>query len=276
MNDDFFSTFRESPRSEFTESLYQKLMQDTRIRRAISRNLAVKRAGLVFLALLVAFGLTLAMSPGARAAVDEIISKIIVRGTTVFVNDDIPEVSGEDETYSEIWTPIQPSEISLKYPFFAKLPTWVPSGFVLQERAALYGSIDLEVLSAVLVEWKNEKGEQIQLEIRKGSCPNGPSYESGASRSDCTHQAYFSVDPKSEPQVVAVNDYPAILFKNFLFLQDLSDPVQKWNPSRATFSNHDPEALFLTWETEEMTFRLAVKSSSTTKKELIRIAESIP
>lgn len=276
MSEDFFLTFRESPRPEFTESLYRKLTKETKMQQVTRRTLFVKRVSLACLALILAFALTLVVSPTARAAVFELLAKITVRGTTVFVSDDVPAFSGEGETYSAIWTPIDSSEISLKYPFFAKLPTWIPPGFVLQERAALYGSMDLDVLSSVVVEWKNDRGDVIQINIQKGSCPNGPSYESGAQRSDCRREALFSVGLEAQPQVVAVNDQPAVLFKNYLLLMDLSDPVQKWNPSRATFNNRDPEALFLTWETDEMTFDIAVKSPSVTEEDLLRLAESIP
>ena len=277
MNEEFFSTFRESPRPEFTGSLYNKLMQDAKTLEVTRRNSIVKRVGLAFLALILAFALTLAVSPSARAAVFELLAKITVRGTTVFVDEDVPAVSEESETHSEIWMPIHPSEISIDYPFFAKLPTWVPSGFVLQERAGLFaGAINQEKPSAVVLEWKNDQGELIQLEVRKGSCLNGAYYESGARRSDCTHEAFFSVGLESQPQVIAVNDQPAVLFTHFLFLKDLADPVQKWNPSRYKFNNRDPEALFLTWETDEMTFEIAVKSPSITEQDLLRIAESIP
>ena len=279
MNDDFLSNFRQPPRPEFAQALYTKLTQDAKARPS-GRHLILKRTAFVLAALCLAFALTIALSPTLRAAalaiVNDLIKTITVRGTTVFVESDVPAVREEGESYGEIWTPVSPSEVSADYPFFAKLPTWVPSGFVLQERAALFGSITKDVVESVLFEWKNKQGDTIQLRVSKGSCPNGLLWESGAPRSDCGHMMYIEVDSKNQPEVIKVNEQPAVLFPRQQMLMDLSDPIRKWNPYRGKYDNRDPEAFFLTWENGEITFDLAVKSRTITKEDLVRMAESIP
>lgn len=279
MNDDFLSEFRQLPRPEFAETLYAKLVQETKTR-LLRRQFVLKRVAFALVALCLAFALTMALSPTLRAAaltvVNDIIKTIIVRGTTVFVENDVPALKGESESYSLIWTPVSPSEVSADYPFFAKLPTWVPSDFVLQERAALFGSITKDWVTSVLFEWKNKRGDTIQLEVLKGSCPNGLLWESGAQRSDCGRMMYISVSPKDQPEVIKINGQPAVLFPRLQMLMDLSDPVREWNPFRGKYDNHDPEAFFLTWDNGEVTFDLAVKSRTVTKENLIRMAESIP
>lgn len=278
MNDDFFSAFRESPRSEFTESLYHRLMQDTNTRRAIYRNPTVKRVSLAFLALVAVFAFTLAVSPAARAAVDELITTIIVRGTTVFVSSDEPDYSTlpeEFESYSVIWKPITPEKIASDYAFFAKLPAWVPSGYVLQDRAALNYPVIYGEPSFALFQWKNDAGDMIQLEVNKGSCPHGPFYESGAPRSDCTLSSLLSVGAESEPQVIAVHDQPGVLIGVAFGFADLSGSAE-WNPYRGKMSKDPAQGASMIWEDDGRTFLLSAGSATVTKQELIRLAESIP
>ncbi len=276
MNDDFFSSFRQSPRAEFSQSLYEKLIQETGSRQFMRRNIIANRIFLAAAALCLALALAIAVSPAVRAAVTDIIKTIILKGTTVLVSDDQPAISEKGESYSAIWTPVHPSDIS-RHPFFAKLPAWVPSNYVLQERSAfVYGSMYQEMPSSVLVEWKDDRGGTIQLSIDKGSCPNGPLYDSGSRRSDCTRQSYFSVGAEAQPEIVTVNGQSAVLFHNLQLLWDLSGPVRKWNPIRGKFNNRDPEASYLIWEADGRTFDLAIKSKTITQEDLIRLAESIP
>ncbi len=281
MSDEFLYQLYEEPKSEFARSLRERLIQASysggnhggKPRDFINRHPVAKRMVLVSIALSLAFGLALAISPAARAAVTDIIKTIIVRGTTVWVDDDVPAAQGKGETYAVIWTPVHPDEIS----DLAKLPTWLPSGYLLQERAALFASVkEMDKSYAALVEWKNTHGNSIQLHISKGTCPNGELWESGARRSDCARMSYFAVGSEYQPELVTVHDQPALLFPDFQMLMDLSDPIQDWNPYRVKYDNRDPEALFLIWESDEMTFELATKSPAIWRKDLIRIAESIP
>lgn len=288
MNDDFLSKFRQSPRPEFAQSLYARLMQAAKAKPMISRQLIAKRITFALAALCLAFALTLALSPTVRAAalaaMDNIIAKITVRGVTVLVVDEPSPVptSGEsesNESYAFVWTPLSPDDISADYSFFAKLPTWVPSGYTLQKRAALYyGSILETPPSSALFEWKDDSGETIQLEVIKGSCPNGPFYEPNGplhdDRQDCTLPVYISVGLKSEPQVVAINGQPAVLFSGAMGLADLSGPVKKWNPSRWKSTTDATKGAWMIWESDGRTFWLT--STAITREELIRLAETIP
>jgi hypothetical protein len=246
MNDDFFSKFRQSPRPEFNQTLYTKLVQDAKTGTFNSRRSTSKRIAFVLAALCLTFALILTASPTVRAAalavVDNIIAKITVRGVTVFVIDkplpvSTPASTEVSESYSEVWTPVSPSDISANYSFFAKLPTWVPSGYVLQERAALYYTSIIETPpSGVLFEWKDNTGETIQLRVDKGSCPNGPLYDPNGSmhdyRSDCTYMSYIEVEKGNEPQVIDLNAQPAVFFRGGAYFADLSGTVRKWNTSR--------------------------------------------
>lgn len=284
MNDKFLYQLYEEPEPEFANNLrqklsqppYTKLVQDAKERLFISRYFTTKRMVLVLVALSLAFALTLFVSPAVRAAVIDIIETIIIKGMTVWVSDDVSAVRGESETYSVIWTPVSPGDISTNYPDFAKLPTWVPFGYVLQDRAALFGSMIQENPDSVLFEWKNKYGDIIQLTVSEGSCPNGQVWESGERRSDCMYGFYFSVDSENQPEVITIDEQAAILFHDLQILMDLSDPIQQWNPYRGKYDNRDPEAFFLIWESDGMRFEIATKSQTISKRDLIRFAESIP
>ena len=73
-----------------------------------------------------------------------------------------------------------------------------------------------------------------------------------------------------------VHDQTAVLLPGLQILMDLSDPIQQWNPYRTRYDNRDPEAFFLIWEADGMRYELATKSGMLTKKDLLRLAESIP
>jgi hypothetical protein len=290
MNDDFFSKFRQSPRPEFNQILYTKLVQDTKAGTFIRRRFVSKRIAFALAALCLAFALTLVVSPTLRAAalaaVENIIAKITVRGTTVFVIDKplpvtSPASTEVSESYSQVWTPVSPSDISANYSFFAKLPAWVPSDYVLQERAALYYTSILETPpSSALFEWKDNIGQTIQLEVMKGSCPNGPLYDPNGPmhdyRSDCTYMAYIEVGLENEPQVIDLNGQPAVFIHGVMGLADLSGSVRKWNPSRGRSTKDDTKGAFMIWENEGRTFWLSVESATISKEDVIRLAESIP
>ena len=277
MNDDFLSGFRRLPRPEFAQALYAKLARDAETQQIPGRGLAARRAALAAAALCLAFLLAMAASPDARAAVAEILAKITVRGMTVMVNEEIPERlrSGEGETYSTIWSPSSPEEIAADHPFFAKFPAWVPPGYSLQKGAALYYVSMYDEPSGALFQWANKRGGVIQLQVTRGSCPGGPSEGTGLGP-DCTVLSYYSVGLESRPQVVAVNDQPAVLFRGVMQLADLSGTIRKWNPSRGTW-NMDPAAgLTLVWENEGRTYVLVASSRAIREEDVLRVANSTP
>src|SRR5688572_1982641 len=124
MNDEFLYLLHEEPESEFAKNLRQKLSlspsinlrQGAKAESIVGQRLTKNRMVLALVTLSGMFVLTLFVSPAVRAAVIDIIETIIVRGTTVWVSDDVPAIKGEGETYSVIWTPISPGDLSANYP----------------------------------------------------------------------------------------------------------------------------------------------------------------
>ncbi len=282
MNDDFLYLLREEPEPEFANNLREQLTQQSSHKLAkdrlfFSRTFPAKRMVWALALFSLVCALTLIILLSARAAVADFFQVIIMKGVTVWVSDDVPAVKGESETYSDIWTAITPADLSTSHPIFAKMPAWVPADYVLQERAALFASPGRENMAySALLEWKNSRGEIIQLKISKGSCPNGQLWESGEPRSDCAYRWSFNVDSKRSPELISIHNQPAIYFPELQMLMDLTDPIKKWNPTRVKYDNRDPEASFWIWESNGMRFEMAVKSGTTTQEDLIRFAESIP
>ena len=98
MNDEFLYQLHEEPEGEFAKRLRERLRQSSyrehrhgvNVQPLINRHPAAKRLALALMALSLAFGLAVAISPAVRAAVTDMIKTIIVRGTTVWVSDDVP------------------------------------------------------------------------------------------------------------------------------------------------------------------------------------------
>ncbi len=81
---------------------------------------------------------------------------ITSQGVTVVVDESQPAQSGTGESYARIWTPANAAELPEEYPSLARLPAWVPPGYIMQARAALiYWNMSQESPSALLVEWPN-------------------------------------------------------------------------------------------------------------------------
>ena len=282
-DDDFLSEFRQSPRPEFAQALYAKLDQGAKAgalggRHSIAKRVALALAGLCLLVL----ALYVAAPAEARAVVDDFIAKISIRGMTVKVYDEeFPTSLPASETYSEIWKAVSPGDIGAADAFFAALPAWVPPGYSLQEGAGLYfQSFHAKTASAAVFEWKNREAETIQLRVEKGSCPNGLFYDpdgpSLVMRTECLFAINISARLKSDPQLTRSRAHPAILYSELAGLADLSGPVKAWNPSRWKAIKDINSGSMLIWENEGRTYWITAESSSVSRADLLRMAESIP
>ena len=286
MNDNFFSKFRESPRDEFARSLYAKLNREVQSPKSVYQKRPTRALAYVMAAFFVTLILSVAVSPAsARAIVEKIIATLRVKGVTVFVDDEVYVPTGDAaiesyESYADVWTPVAPHDISSHYPFYAKFPDWVPAGFVLQERAALFfDTIYSEEPSSSVLVWKNKDNETIQLETTKGSCPNGEYYDPDGPlhdrRQDCTSSIYILVGPDTKIDVKTVKGQPATLFNRGAYFYDLSSSVQ-WNPSRWRPGKEPTTGLLMIWEVGGTTYFMVTDSDTITADDFVRIGESIP
>lgn len=286
MNDNFFSKFRQSPREEFAQSLYAKLNREVQPPKPVYQKRPSRALAYVMAAFLATIILGVAVAPAsARAIVEKIIATLRVKGVTVFVDDEVYVPTGDAavesyESYGDVWTPFAPRDIALQYPYYSRIPGWVPAGFVLQERAALFfATIYSEEPSSSILVWKNKDNETIQLETTKGSCPNGEYYDPDGPlhdrRQDCTHSIYILVGPGAKIDVKTVKGQPAIVINRDAYFYDLSSSVQ-WNPSRWRSGKDSTTGLWMTWEVDGITYFIVTDSKTITVDDFVRIGESIP
>jgi len=286
MNDDFIHLLYESPRPEFAQTLYTKLQREEKDRSTVQPRVPIGRLVMIPLVILGLILLTIGLVPSARvmalSVVNDIIAQITVRGVTVFVNDDPPatQMVSESESYAVVWRPLSPEEITHEHPFFAKLPTWIPVGYTLQDRAALYYTSTIETPPhSALFQWEDELGGLIQLEVLNGSCLNGefhdPDGEFKDRRSDCTLAMFISIGPENQQQVLMVHGQPAVFLDGVLGIADLSGTPQTWNPSRWK-SVEGASGMTMIWESDGRTYVLIAVSGSLPQEDMLRLAESIP
>jgi hypothetical protein len=207
MSEEFLQAMRQPPRREFVEALYAEISRPTvsgllaLLTSSPTRRLAT---GLAALALLLAA--VFAASPAVRAAVAQIVIDI---GGLRFQEID-------DATFSEpqgvivhelVITPqaVSISEAEAMLPFTLTLPTWVPDGLLLQEKAeAVPVSDDCPYAPFVEVRW---------------CCPDNP-YECIRMRVECEPESR-SPEPVGTGSVeeVDINGLPGALVKGALIGQ---------------------------------------------------------
>ena len=276
MNDDFLTGFHRPPSPEFAHTLLAKLVNEESAKKKLQR-IVFLRVALAFSALCLALSVVLLVSPGARAfaqqVFNEIIGKITLEGITVSISKDHtnPNVLPQErESYEFVWTPITPGEIAADYSDLAKLPGWIPSGYDLQDKAALYyESYPTRPIppKMAVFQWKNHAGEMIQLMVYRSNC----SYEQADS--SCDSQLFVSVGMEDEPQEIKVNGHSAVIYGGLTFLYNLSDHVKEWNPARERLVQ---KGLTLIWREAEIEFWVITNSKDISRGDLTRLAESIP
>jgi hypothetical protein len=158
MSDEFLKQFRERPRPEFAEALYQKI---NRPRRSI---IMLKRLAFTAIALALAVATLFAVSPQARAAFLALIEEI--GGIDFVVTEEYPGSGGRVETVpSEV---VSLEEARQRLPYTFGLPTWVPEGYTLQSEVELLSTDGTESRNDVTLIWENEIGSRIYLYVRPG------------------------------------------------------------------------------------------------------------
>lgn len=143
MNDNFLYQLNEEPDSEFTKKLHQRLFNydvqtsDRKSNINFQRLLATRKAQLGWITVAVAISLLLltTISP-VRAFVSSFIANIA--GQVFEMTDDYP---GDNNLGDEIM--IEPQVLSLAdalatFPHKVYLPTYIPSGYILNENVRVY------------------------------------------------------------------------------------------------------------------------------------------
>lgn len=195
-------------------------------------------SGMVVLALILA--LTLAVSPVVRAQVQTWVGEI---GGVLFTADgDYP---GDDEPV----TTVASESMSLDKAretlgLTLSLPSWVPTGYVLQDEVSVPHFDDRAV--RVEITWTAPEKPSIMLNIER--------YPEGS-------KSNWLVGPESIEEVL-VNGEPAGLVRGF------------WNADRKQWDNADGLSLY--WQVGDQYYILRGFGEDISVEDLIRMAESIP
>lgn len=245
MSDDFLTILREPPRREFADGLYRKLSQLTESRAVPFGMVTAKRLALALAILVLAFGGLFALSPEVRAQVGEAIKRI--GGISYKETDQVAPMTLSAVT-------IQGKNVSLDearslVPYDLKVPTWVPSGFVMEKDLQIVTKEDLPMKRVsnwsvpVTMVWRDRDNRAIVL----------------------TEQLASGVGPiqvgKESVQEVKINGQPGALIGGM------------WDGASGTWRY--PNMLSLMWLDERLVYKLYSSSSVISVGDLIRMAESL-
>jgi len=236
MNDRFLKDYSITPNPVFAQDLRNRLgiLNENSPR---VRALQLRPIALGAIALLLALTFTLAVSPAVRAQLQEWTG--VIGGVLFTATGDYP---GEDGPVSII-----PSEeISLEeaqavLPFTIDLPTWVPEGYLLEDKVSILRFED--GVERVFVHWSAFDKALLELEIENSTEPK------------------WLVGPESIEEL-SVNGKPAALVPG------------GWNADTKQWDNLDTLTLYVPHKDQSYIF--VVRENDISVDDLIQIAESLP
>lgn len=230
----------------------------------------LRRLAFGLVALCLAFVLTLAVSPVARAHVEEVIRRV---GDLIIHETGGPLVYGEDYDEDSFQLPgqiVSLAEARNTLPFTFDLPTWLPTGFVLREEQVFVEVLQEPVpMARMLVKWENmavceESPELCELSEANPDRAFLPAiflvatYAPGQDMGEKIKVGLGSVEE------VTVNGEPMALIRG------------GWDDESGEFVQNG--ALFLFWqESDDLLYYVqSLERDNITPDDLIRIVESLP
>ena len=236
MNEEYLKQFRKSPDSELVEKIHTRLGKRERtqkIKQYFTRS---------FLALILAFGMLLAISPTVRAQVLYYWKK--VAGMTFLVSKDLPAdayVLKVDDNWSL-------EEAQTRFASPISLPSYVPQGY---ERTSIVQHILDGYVDLVTVTWRKDY-ETIDLTIQH--CFPDLEFD-GIKGANCGAGAITKLIEE-----ITLNGRPAALVYD-----------------RMASETRSPVSLSIFWLYNENTvYSLGVSGEYLSREELIKMTESIP
>jgi len=177
MNDKFLHELHEEPNPEFAKKLHQKLTQSTlNSKRTLNMNFqtfhVTRKAKLAWIAIALVATLSLLMTVSpVQAFVSSLITNIA--GQVFEFTDDYP-----GDNYPGDETIIEPQVLALAdalatFPHKVNLPTYIPSGYILNENVRVYVGEDAGfVADTIEITWLSENNG-IMLIITNRDMSNG-------------------------------------------------------------------------------------------------------
>jgi hypothetical protein len=236
MNEDYLKGFRKSPDVQMLDKIHARLERRER-RQKIKQNFARS-----FLALTLAFGMLLAISPTVRAQVIYYLEKIA--GVTFRIYNDLP-ADAYILKVDDYWT-LEEAQTHFASPI--SIPTYVPQGY---ERTSTVEHILDGYVDLVTVTWSKDY-KTIDLTIQH--CFPDLEFD-GIKGANCGAGAI-----KKSIEEITLNGRPAALVYDSM-----------------TSETRNPVGLSIFWLYNENTvYSLGVSGKYLSREELIKMAESIP
>ncbi len=258
MNDEFLTQFREAPRAEFANALYERISQQPQPHfswKIVNKLTLRNAAAMLVLMLLVA------------ACVYAVVEKRWNKVGDIWVNVQIdPELPQVEISYL-CRAPVADLEVAnlveakaaLKFEFM--FPSWAPEGFALRNRMNIFSPWSEKSLSAF---WESQDGGDpigICLDYRWYEVPGtiNPMYENVATG---------MVAPGSFKEV-EVQGHPAVLVRG-----DWNWYMQPVEGEPQALQWDENFGLSLYWTDENVSYRLWTYNPAVSAKDLIEMAES--
>lgn len=238
MNDQFLQNYRKPPRQAFVQALRRRLEIHQRKAEKMS-TFHLRPVLLGALTLILALALFFAISPAARAQLQDWIGQV---GGVLFTATTRYPGGGPVTTVDEDLLSIAEARETL--PFAINLPTWVPEGYTLRERVTVPHFEDQ--LARVAIRWSAPEKAELMLTIEKR--PAG------------AENRWVIGD--GSLQEITVHGQPAALVRG------------AWDYDEKQWSHAGILTLF--WPHDGQTYNLQAHEEYIPIEDLVRIAESIP
>lgn len=256
MNDDFMHALQKAPPHAFSRRLYRRIAGQSAGQgagldseathpapRTGLRLPTARQLGLGLAAICLALALTFAISPAARARINDVLNSVgglIFSETTLY-----PGGSGPERTFPE--QTVTAEQAAGMLPFSFNLPEWAPPGFVFEADRVVVMNDPNEALNYVRLGWQNQAaGAALHLTL---------TWWPGEEQSNG-----YVIGPDSLEEV-SVNGQPAAIVRG------------AWNVDTEEWSGANLIALH--WERDGITYHLDGAESAVTVEDLVRMAESV-
>lgn len=268
MNDEFLTQFREAPRAEFADALYE------RISRGSPSHFAGRlRSKLTFRNTAAAFVFMLLIAACVYAVVEKRWDKVGIIYVDVqrTIKVDNPSLSGEPlvmEFQHECFRIDEAREI-LRFRF--KVPAWVPDGFTFSNEICGFEDLSPSSDSAFL-DWEGaDKNTPMILDLRNLKQFNSATqkYEVGSAS---TAMYGMSVPPGSYEEV-QVHGQPAVLVRGDWNWEEAPWATGETSVGEYEYKWDKKRALQLFWVDGEVFYHLYTRAD-VSPEDLIRMAES--
>ncbi|HEU0291105.1 MAG TPA: hypothetical protein VFR47_00110 [Anaerolineales bacterium] len=263
MNDEFLTHFREAPRAEFAEALYERISRQSQPRFAMPKlnKLTLRNTGAMFMLMLLVAACVYAVVEKRWNQVGEIWVDVHrdPKQPLVIESGLWKGPAGDMEVGT-----LMEAKSFLKFAF--GFPTWAPNGFILDKKM----NISPWSEKSLSASWTSQDGGEpigIFLDYRWFRVPgvtNNPMYES-VSTQPVAPGSFEEVEVQGDPAVLVRGDW------NWRVYQVV---VVEGEPTARGFEWDEQNGLSLYWAEDDVAYLLWTYNPAVSADDLIKMAES--